>query len=80
MAISCTPSSLAESAKCFCGIAQDKTLARAVELYLSCLIAGVDPDPDALVTLAKCFCGIAQNDEQYKSVMTYLTCTAANVT
>lgn len=74
MAVSCTPSDLAELAACFKGMTPAQM--DAVKIYLLAVAAGIDPDPDAIAEASKCFVGMSPS--QAAAAQTYLLCQIAN--
>lgn len=73
MALSCEPSDLIASAKCFDCIPKD--MQSALQTYLLAVIAGGSLDPSTLLAEAKCF---QFTEEIQQRIQTYLLCQIAN--
>lgn len=72
--ISCVPSDLAQSSKCFCYA--DQKQVDAVIIYLLATIAGDTSTPSELASKAKCFC--YPDTRARDAVMLYLLCNIAS--
>lgn len=75
MAIDCTPSELADQAKCYTCLTPDQR--DAIKTYLLAVVAGLDGNtPQQLLELAKCYTCIPEKLQ--KSVQNYLLCQIVN--
>lgn len=76
MPTTCTPSSLADSAKCFECIT--KRQRDAINTYLLAVIAGGSTSPSVLMPLAKSFADPSLTKKQLLAIQAYLMCQILN--
>lgn len=71
----CSPSALADAAKCFCGIPPGDR--DAIMMYLLANINGGSLDPNVLASEAKAFIGL-MDEHAIEAMKIYLLCQIAN--